>query len=110
MKMVLNMLSTADDGRLGHVYENLMIDVKAFASKRFGMRIVRILEEASGKSMSASNTRCVRGGNIASRHGLLMNWEARAQRSEREAAETKGDCVKRARVEGTSEDRRDSAR
>jgi N-acetylmuramic acid 6-phosphate etherase len=52
-KMVLNMLTTAAMARLGHVYENLMIDVKA-SNQKVSERIVRILAEASGKSASAS--------------------------------------------------------
>jgi N-acetylmuramic acid 6-phosphate etherase len=52
-KMVLNMLSTAAMARLGHVYENLMIDVKA-SNQKVSDRIVRILAEASGRNVSAS--------------------------------------------------------
>jgi N-acetylmuramic acid 6-phosphate etherase len=52
-KMVLNMLSTAAMARLGHVYENLMIDVKP-SNQKVSNRIPRILAEASGKSLSAS--------------------------------------------------------
>jgi N-acetylmuramic acid 6-phosphate etherase len=52
-KMVLNMLSTAAMARLGHVYENLMIDVKP-SNQKVSQRILRILAEASGKSLSAS--------------------------------------------------------
>ena len=52
-KMVLNMLSTAAMARLGHVYENLMIDVKP-SNQKVSDRIVRILAEASGTSLSAS--------------------------------------------------------
>jgi N-acetylmuramic acid 6-phosphate etherase len=52
-KMVLNMLSTAAMARLGHVYENLMIDVKP-SNQKVSDRIARILAEASGKSPSAS--------------------------------------------------------
>jgi N-acetylmuramic acid 6-phosphate etherase len=52
-KMVLNMLSTAAMTRLGHVYENLMIDVKP-SNQKVSHRILRILAEASGTSMSAA--------------------------------------------------------
>jgi N-acetylmuramic acid 6-phosphate etherase len=52
-KMVLNMLTTAVMARLGHVYENLMIDVKA-SNRKVSKRMVRILAEASGRSLSAS--------------------------------------------------------
>jgi len=52
-KMVLNMLSTASMTRLGHVYENLMIDAEMTNDKLAG-RAVRILQDASGKSVSAA--------------------------------------------------------
>jgi N-acetylmuramic acid 6-phosphate etherase len=51
-KLVLNMLSTAAMVRLGHVYENLMIDA-VLTNKKLEDRALRILVEASGKSMSA---------------------------------------------------------
>ena len=49
-KMVLNMLSTAAMVRLGHAYENLMIDLLSTNEKLSG-RSLRILVEASGKSV-----------------------------------------------------------
>jgi N-acetylmuramic acid 6-phosphate etherase len=52
-KLVLNMLSTAAMVRLGHVYENLMIDVMLTNDKLRG-RARRILAEASGADMSAA--------------------------------------------------------
>jgi N-acetylmuramic acid 6-phosphate etherase len=52
-KMVLNMLSTAAMARLGHVYENLMIDVVQ-TNEKVAKRALRILAEASGKSVSAA--------------------------------------------------------
>ena len=52
-KLVLNMLSTATMVRLGHVYENLMIDV-AQTNQKLRERGLRILAEASGKDVSAS--------------------------------------------------------
>jgi len=52
-KMVLNMLSTAVMARLGHVYENLMIDV-VLTNEKVAKRALRILAEASGKSVSAA--------------------------------------------------------
>lgn len=52
-KMVLNMLSTASMTRLGHVYENLMIDV-AITNRKLTGRALRMLAEASGRSLSAA--------------------------------------------------------
>jgi N-acetylmuramic acid 6-phosphate etherase len=51
-KLVLNMLSTATMVRLGHVYENLMIDA-VLTNKKLEDRALRILAEASGKSVSS---------------------------------------------------------
>lgn len=50
-KMVLNMLSTAVMARLGHVYENLMIDA-IMTNTKLHQRAVRILVDASGASVS----------------------------------------------------------
>jgi N-acetylmuramic acid 6-phosphate etherase len=52
-KMVLNMLSTAAMARLGHVYENLMIEAEMTNTKLWG-RAQRIVADASGKSLSAA--------------------------------------------------------
>jgi N-acetylmuramic acid 6-phosphate etherase len=51
-KMVLNMLSTAAMVRLGHVYDNWMIDV-ALNNRKLRERGVRILAEAGGANLSA---------------------------------------------------------
>jgi N-acetylmuramic acid 6-phosphate etherase len=51
-KMVLNMLSTATMVRLGHAYENLMIDLTK-TNQKLKQRAERILAEASGKNLSA---------------------------------------------------------
>src|SRR5258707_11238261 len=52
-KMVLNMLSIAVMARLGHVYENLMIGMM-LTNEKLAERALRILAEASGKSLSAA--------------------------------------------------------
>ena len=52
-KMVLNMLSTAAMVRLGHVYENLMIDV-VLTNQKLRDRGLRILAEASGEDLSTA--------------------------------------------------------
>jgi N-acetylmuramic acid 6-phosphate etherase len=52
-KMVLNMLSTAAMVRMGHAYENLMIDLLD-TNEKLSDRSVRILADASGKSVSKS--------------------------------------------------------
>ena len=69
-KMVLNMLSTAAMARLGHVYENLMIDMM-LTNEKLADRAVRILVAASGKSVSAAE-RALRAGGHDLRVGLVM--------------------------------------
>lgn len=52
-KMVLNMLSTAVMVRLGHVYDNWMINV-AQSNQKLKRRALRILEEATGANASTA--------------------------------------------------------
>ena len=52
-KMVLNMLSTATMVRLGHAYENLMIDLTR-SNEKLRDRANRILVQASGEDVSAA--------------------------------------------------------
>ena len=69
-KMVLNMLSTAVMVRLGHAYENLMIDLGQTNAK-LKDRAKRILREASGKSVSAVE-HALRQSNHDLRVALVM--------------------------------------
>jgi N-acetylmuramic acid 6-phosphate etherase len=69
-KMVLNMLSTAVMARLGHVYENLMTDMM-LTNEKLAERALRILAEASGKSVSAAQ-QALRAGGHDLRVGLVM--------------------------------------
>jgi N-acetylmuramic acid 6-phosphate etherase len=69
-KMVLNMLSTGVMARLGHVYENLMIDMM-LTNEKLAERAVRILAEASGKSVSAAE-QALRAGGHDLRVALVM--------------------------------------
>jgi N-acetylmuramic acid 6-phosphate etherase len=69
-KMVLNMLSTAVMVRLGHVYENLMIDVVQ-TNEKVAERALRILAEASGKSVSAAE-HALRAAGHNMRAALVM--------------------------------------
>lgn len=52
-KMVLNMLSTAAMVRLGHAYENLMVDMK-LSNQKLAERAVRMLAQASGAQLSTA--------------------------------------------------------
>lgn len=69
-KMVLNMLSTAVMARLGHVYENLMIDA-ALTNEKLHHRAVRILMEASGASVFAAE-HALRSAGHSMRLALVM--------------------------------------
>src|SRR5215469_8664205 len=69
-KMVLNMLSTAVMVRLGHAYDNLMIDMGE-ANEKLRERAQWILEEASGKNVSAV-TRALRQTGHDLRLSLIL--------------------------------------
>jgi len=56
--------------RLGHVYENLMIDMM-LTNEKLAERAVRILREASGASVSAAE-QALRAGGHDLRVGLVM--------------------------------------
>ena len=69
-KLVLNMLSTAAMVRLGHVYDNLMIDV-ALTNEKLRQRGLRILAEASGADPSAAE-HALRQSGHSLRAALVM--------------------------------------
>lgn len=69
-KMVLNMLSTAAMVRLGHTYENLMIDL-VMNNKKLTDRGLRILAEASGAPLSSA-ARALRQSGHNLRTSLVM--------------------------------------
>ncbi len=69
-KMVLNMLSTAAMVRLGYVYDNWMINV-ALTNRKLRRRGLRILEEATGASVSAA-ARAARQAGHDLRVALVM--------------------------------------
>jgi len=89
-KMVLNMLSTAAMARLGHVYENLMIDVKA-SNQKVSDRIVRILAEASGKSLSVSEHALRQAGHNMRIALVMLKQEVDARGAKKKLAAAKGD-------------------
>jgi N-acetylmuramic acid 6-phosphate etherase len=69
-KLVLNMLSTAVMIRLGHVYDNLMIDVRE-SNEKLRERAQWILLEASDRGVSAV-TRALRQSGHDLRVALVM--------------------------------------
>jgi N-acetylmuramic acid 6-phosphate etherase len=88
--MVLNMLSTAAMVRLGHVYENLMIDVKP-SNHKVSERILRILAEASGKSVSASEHALRQSGHNLRLALVMLKLGVDVRNAKRKLAEAKGD-------------------
>jgi N-acetylmuramic acid 6-phosphate etherase len=92
-KMVLNMLSTAAMARLGHVYENLMIDVKA-SNRKVSDRIVRILAEASGKSLSTSEHALRQAGHNMRVALVMLKRGVNAKGAKAGLARVKGDLRK----------------
>jgi len=89
-KMVLNMLSTAAMARLGHVYENLMIDVKP-SNQKVSARIVRILAEASGKRLSAAKHALRQAGHNMRVALVMLKLDVSAQAARAKVAQAKGD-------------------
>jgi len=92
-KMVLNMLSTAAMARLGHVYENLMIDVKP-SNQKVSNRIVRILAEASRTSLSAAEHVLRRAGHNMRLALVMLKLGLTAQAAKANVERAKGDLRK----------------
>jgi N-acetylmuramic acid 6-phosphate etherase len=89
-KMVLNMLSTAVMARLGHVYENLMIDV-VLTNEKVAKRALRILAEASGKSVSAAEHALRTAGHNMRVALVMLKLGVESREAKRRLAQAKGD-------------------
>lgn len=88
-KMVLNMLSTATMARLGHVYENLMIDV-VLTNEKVAKRALRILAEASGKSVSAAEHALRAAGHNTRVALVMLKWGVDTREAKKRLALAKG--------------------
>ena len=88
-KMVLNMLSTATMARLGHVYENLMIDV-VLTNEKVAKRALRILAEASGESVSAAEHALRAAGHDMRVALVMLKMDVEASEARRRLAQVKG--------------------
>jgi N-acetylmuramic acid 6-phosphate etherase len=89
-KMVLNMLSTAVMVRLGHGYDNLMIDL-ALTNQKLRHRVTRILMESSGKNVSAVE-HALRQSEHNLRLALIMLKRGlTAEKAKRQLSAAKGD-------------------
>ena len=92
-KMVLNMLSTAVMARLGHVYENLMIDV-VITNEKVAERALRILAEASGKRVSAAEHALRAAGHNMRVALVMLKRGVVAREAKKLIAEAGGDLRK----------------
>jgi N-acetylmuramic acid 6-phosphate etherase len=93
-KMVLNMLSTATMVRLGHAYENLMIDLTK-TNRKLRDRARRILVEATGKSMSEAE-HALRQSEHNLRVALLILKRGISAERARKSLEAAGGDIRRA--------------
>lgn len=92
-KMVLNMLSTAVMVRLGHAYDNLMIDMGE-ANEKLRERAQWILKEASDRDVSAV-TRALRQSGHELRLALIMlKREVSANQARKILRESRGNLRK----------------
>jgi N-acetylmuramic acid 6-phosphate etherase len=92
-KMVLNMLSTTVMVRLGHAYDNLMIDVGE-ANEKLRERAKWILKEASARDVSAV-TRALRQSGHDLRLALIMlKRGVSAKQARRTLLESRGNLRK----------------
>jgi N-acetylmuramic acid 6-phosphate etherase len=89
-KMVLNMLSTAAMARLGHVYENLMIDVVQ-TNEKVAKRALRILAEASGNSVSAAEHALRAAGHNMRVALVMLKLSVEAREARNRLKEARGD-------------------
>ena len=69
-KMILNMLSTGVMVKLGKVYGNLMVDVKA-SNEKLRERCVRIVCQATGAEDAAARA-ALAGTNYACKTAIVM--------------------------------------
>jgi N-acetylmuramic acid 6-phosphate etherase len=93
-KMVLNMLSTATMVRLGHAYENLMIDLSK-TNRKLRDRAKRILMEATGESVSEAE-HALRQSKHNLRIALIMLKRRFPALRARKALEAAGGDLRRA--------------
>ena len=89
-KMVLNMLSTAAMVRLGHAYENLMIDLLD-TNEKLSERSLRILMEASGKKLSAAKHALRNSGHRLRVALVMLKKDLTAQEAKALLKESAGD-------------------
>ena len=92
-KMALNMLSTAAMARLGHVYENLMIDA-VLTNEKLWYRALRILVAASGRNLSAAEHALRAAGHNMRVALVMLKRGVGAKEAKRLIARADGDLRK----------------
>jgi N-acetylmuramic acid 6-phosphate etherase len=92
-KLVLNMLSTAAMVRLGHVYENLMIDV-ALTNEKLLQRGLRILAEASDRDLSSAEHALRQSGHNLRVALVMLKLNLSAEGARKKLAAAKGNLRK----------------
>jgi len=92
-KLVMNMLSTAAMVRLGHVYENLMIDLM-LTNQKLRDRILRILAVASGRDVSAAKHALRQSGHNPRVALLMLKLGISARQARGKLVRAKGDLPK----------------
>src|SRR5712692_10609460 len=92
-KMVLNMLSTGVMARLGHVYENLMIDMM-LTNEKLAERALRMLAEASGKNVSAAEHALRAGGHDLRVALVMLKLRIGAAEAKKKLKDVSGDLRK----------------
>jgi len=88
-KVVLNLLSTAAMIRLGHVYNNWMVDV-ALTNEKLRARGLRILQEASGATKSAAARALTKAGNRLRVALVMLKMKADADEAQRRLRQAEG--------------------
>jgi N-acetylmuramic acid 6-phosphate etherase len=88
-KLVLNLLSTAVMVRLGHVYDNWMINI-ALKSQKLRRRARRILQEAAGASPSAAEHALRQAGHDLRVALLMLKTGSRAPEARQCLAAARG--------------------
>jgi N-acetylmuramic acid 6-phosphate etherase len=92
-KMVLNMLSTAVMVRLGHAYDNLMIDVGE-ANEKLRERAKWILKEASARDVSAVTRALHQSGHDLRLALIMLKRGVSAKQARRILLESRGNLRK----------------
>ncbi len=99
-KMVLNMLTTATMVRLGHAYENLMIDLLN-TNEKLSDRSVRLLADASKKGTAAARHALRQSGHSLRTALVMLKCGLDAKEAKRELTKANGNLRRALGEEGS---------